>query len=65
MTCPNCKSELSRVWQPKRASNVIVPVQWSCSICGGAFSSKQLRAGMKQPVAGCPGRLPHAFLPLE
>ncbi|MGA2904630.1 MAG: hypothetical protein ABSD98_12410 [Candidatus Korobacteraceae bacterium] len=56
MTCPNCKSELSRVWQPKRASNVIVPVQWSCSICGCSFGSKQLRAGAKRQASAAPAQ---------
>lgn len=52
MTCPNCKGELSRVWQPQRASNVtsIAQVQWNCSTCGNSFSSKQLRPA-KRPLA--------------
>jgi hypothetical protein len=55
MTCPNCKGELSRVWQPQRAASAlaIAHVQWSCSTCGDSFSSKQLRPGPKrQPKAG-------------
>jgi hypothetical protein len=53
MTCPNCKGELSRVWQPKRAATalLIAPVQWNCSTCGSSFSSKQLRPAAKRRAA--------------
>jgi hypothetical protein len=56
MTCPNCKGELSRVWQPQRSSNVIsiAQVQWSCSTCGGSFSSKDLRPGPKRSAKVTP-----------
>ena len=50
MTCPNCKSELSKVWQPQRAANAmaIAHVQWSCSTCGEVFNREQLRPRAKQ-----------------
>jgi hypothetical protein len=56
MTCPNCKGELSRVWQPQRAASAIsiVHVQWSCSTCGDSFSSKQLRPGPKRQAKTVP-----------
>jgi len=56
MTCPNCKGELSRVWQPQRAANAmsIAHVQWGCSTCGGSFSSKQLRPEPKRQTKAEP-----------
>ncbi len=55
MICPNCKGELSRVWQPQRASSAsIAHVQWKCSTCGVSFSSKQLRPEPKRPAKPAP-----------
>jgi len=50
MICPNCKGELSRVWHPKPASQVvsIAEVRWGCSTCGEAFTSQQLRPAKRQ-----------------
>jgi transcriptional regulator NrdR family protein len=50
MICPNCKGELSRVWQPKQASQVIsiAEVRWNCSTCGEMFTSQQLRPAKRQ-----------------
>ena len=46
MTCPSCKGQLSKIWQPQSAFNVarIAPVRWSCGICGETFSKEQLRS---------------------
>jgi transposase-like protein len=56
MICPNCKAELSRIWQPQRTSKVIsiVPAHWSCGTCGESFSREQLRPAAKPSKAGPP-----------
>ena len=57
MTCPSCQGELSKVWQPQRASQPLpLPhVLWGCGICGGTFTKDQLRPPKRQmktePVA--------------
>lgn len=50
MICPNCKGELSKVWHPNQASQVIsiAEVRWNCSTCGEAFTSQQLRPAKRQ-----------------
>jgi transposase-like protein len=53
MICPNCKGELSRVWHPKQASQVvsIADVRWGCSTCGETFTSQNLRPAKRQAKA--------------
>jgi len=53
MICPNCKGELSKVWQPKRASEVlsIADVRWNCSTCGAMFTNKELRPAKREAKA--------------
>jgi len=53
MICPNCKGELSRVWHPKQASQVIAitDVRWNCSTCGEAFTSQELRPSKRPSKA--------------
>jgi transposase-like protein len=61
MTCPNCKGELSKVWQPKSAatSMAIAHVQFSCSTCGETFSREQLRP--RKPSVKAVALQPEAF----
>ncbi len=36
MICPQCKSEMSRKWQPRSGDKVVVlsSLVWSCGVCG-------------------------------
>jgi len=53
MTCPSCKGELSKIWQPRGSSNSfqIPPVQWGCGVCGQKFSREQLQPQKQQVIA--------------
>jgi transcriptional regulator NrdR family protein len=58
MICPNCKGELSKVWQPKHASDAmaIAPVRWNCGTCGESFSSQQMRPRAKREIREAPAQ---------
>jgi uncharacterized protein with PIN domain len=45
MTCPSCKGELSKIWQPQPSSDAfhMPPEQWRCGTCGQTFSKEQLQ----------------------
>ena len=56
MICPNCKTELSKVWKPQRSTDAMARalVQWSCSTCGGTFNREQLRSRPARPAKAAP-----------
>lgn len=45
MVCPDCKSEMSKKWQPRSAGEVVSsgPV-WSCGVCGSQLTLADMKA---------------------
>lgn len=53
MNCPICYSELSKKWQPpQNIKSALAPRgQWSCGVCGGAFTRLEIQAAGKPVIA--------------
>lgn len=56
MICPQCKSEMSKKWQPKSAAKVVAlsSLVWACGVCGQQFTLSEVksRAKTEQKAAG-------------
>ncbi len=46
MICPECKSEMSKKWQPRSAGAVAVPsgMVWSCGVCGRQLTLADMKS---------------------
>jgi hypothetical protein len=46
MICPDCKSEMSKKWQPRGAGEVAVPsgMVWSCGVCGSQLTLADMKS---------------------
>ena len=45
MVCPDCKSEMSKKWQPRSSGEIASsgPV-WSCGVCGSQLTLADMKA---------------------
>ena len=46
MICPDCKSEMSKKWQPRSADEKAVPagLVWSCGVCGRQLTLADMKS---------------------
>jgi hypothetical protein len=46
MICPDCKSEMSKKWQPRGAGEVAVAsgMVWSCGVCGSQLTLADMKS---------------------
>lgn len=46
MVCPECKSEMSKKWEPRGGHNaaVISSLVWSCGVCGHRLTLADMKS---------------------
>lgn len=59
MTCPECRGEMSKKWNPQSAVRVApgTAVVWECSVCGCQLTQAELKQASKsrqKPAAAEP-----------
>ena len=55
MTCPECKSEMSKKWHPSAAKGGAgSAVVWGCSVCGFHVTQADIKLSAKQSLAPRP-----------